>query len=37
MKGQVVVDFIVEHLIDDTYELEVSYITITLRLCIFMD
>jgi hypothetical protein len=29
MRGQVVVDFIVEHRIDDSYELDVSYITVT--------
>jgi hypothetical protein len=29
MKGQVVADFIVEHRIDDTHELDTSYITIT--------
>jgi hypothetical protein len=29
MKGQVVADFIVEHRIDDTHKLDVSYFTIT--------
>jgi hypothetical protein len=29
MKGQVVADFIVEHLIDDTHELDMSYLTVT--------
>jgi hypothetical protein len=29
MKGQIVVDFIVEHRINDTYELEITYINIT--------
>jgi hypothetical protein len=30
MKGQVVADFIVEHRISDTQELDISYLTITL-------
>jgi hypothetical protein len=29
IKGQVVADFIVEHQIDDTHELDMSYLTIT--------
>jgi hypothetical protein len=29
MKGQVVADFIVEHRIKDTYELDISYLTVT--------
>jgi hypothetical protein len=29
MKGQVVADFIEEHRIDDAYELDMSYLTIT--------
>jgi hypothetical protein len=29
MKGQIVAEFIVEHRINDTYELEITYITIT--------
>jgi hypothetical protein len=29
MKGQVVADFIVEHRIDDTHKLEISYLTVT--------
>jgi hypothetical protein len=30
MKVQVVSDFIVEHRIDDTYKLDMSYLTVTL-------
>jgi ribonuclease HI len=29
MKGQVIADFIVEHRIDDTHKLEISYLTVT--------
>jgi hypothetical protein len=29
MKGQVVADFIVEHRIDDTHKLDISYLTVT--------
>jgi hypothetical protein len=29
MKGQVVADFIVEHWIDNTHELGMSYLTVT--------
>jgi ribonuclease HI len=29
MKGQVVVDFIVEHRIEDTYKLDISFLTFT--------
>jgi ribonuclease HI len=29
MKGQVVADFIVEHRIEDTYKLDISYLTVT--------
>jgi hypothetical protein len=29
MKGQVVVDFIIEHRIDDTHKLDMSYLTVT--------
>jgi hypothetical protein len=29
MKGQVIADFIVEHQIKDTYELDISYLTVT--------
>jgi ribonuclease HI len=29
MKGQVVTDFIVEHRIDDTHKLDISYLTVT--------
>jgi hypothetical protein len=29
MKGQVVADFIVEHQIDDTHKLDVSYLIVT--------
>jgi hypothetical protein len=29
MKGQVVADFIIEHRIDDTHKLDISYLTIT--------
>jgi hypothetical protein len=37
VKGQVVADFIVEHRIDDTYKLDISYLTVTPRLCTLMD
>jgi hypothetical protein len=37
MKDHVVVDFIVQHQIDDIPELEISYLTITLGLSISMD
>jgi hypothetical protein len=37
MKGHVVVDFIVKHRIDDTHELDVSYLTIIHGSCILMD
>jgi hypothetical protein len=29
MKGEVVADFIVEHQIEDTYKLDISYLTVT--------
>jgi hypothetical protein len=29
MKGQVIADFIVEHRVDDTHELDISYLTVT--------
>jgi hypothetical protein len=29
MKGQVVADFIVEHRINDTHKLDISYLTVT--------
>jgi hypothetical protein len=29
MKGQAVADFIVEHRIDDTHKLDMSYLTVT--------
>jgi ribonuclease HI len=29
VKGHVVADFIVEHRIDDTYKLDISYLTVT--------
>ena len=35
MKGQVVVDFTVEHQIDDTHELDMTYLTITSRTLYF--
>jgi hypothetical protein len=37
MRGQVVTDFIVEHRINDTHKLDMSYLTITLGLYILMD
>jgi hypothetical protein len=37
MKGQVVVDFIVEHQINDIHKLDMSYLTILLGLYILMD
>jgi hypothetical protein len=37
MKDHVVVDFIVQHQIDDIPKLEISYLTITLGLSISMD
>jgi hypothetical protein len=29
MKGQVIVDFIIEHWIDDTHKLDISYLIVT--------
>jgi hypothetical protein len=37
MKGQVVADFIVEHRIDDTHKLDISYLTVTPGFYILMD
>jgi hypothetical protein len=37
MKGQVVADFIVEHRIDDTHKLDISYLTVTPWILYLMD